>query len=165
MKRSRIALIAACIVGTAGIAAAADSSHSAHAGNDKHHRHMRHHFGGEPPFARLIQKLDLTDEQRQSLSSLIESSKPQQEALREQHRETMKAAMTTLPDDPNYPALIAKRKELASASIQQRSDLNVQIFALLTPEQKAQVPALIEEMKTRAKQWRARQDKREETRL
>jgi Spy/CpxP family protein refolding chaperone len=164
MKRSKIALIAACIVGTAGIAAAADSIHSAQAGNDKHHRHMRHHFG-EPPFARLVQRLDLTDEQRQSIRSLIESSKPQQEALREQHRETMKAAMTTLPDDPNYPALIAKRKELASASIQQRSDLNVQIFALLTPEQKAQVPALIEQMKTRAKQWRGRQSERDETHL
>jgi Spy/CpxP family protein refolding chaperone len=165
MKRSKIALIAACIVGTAGVAAAADSIHSVHAGNDKHHRRMRHPFGGEPPFARLVQKLDLTDEQRQSLRSLLESSQPQQIALREQHRQTMKAAMSTLPDDPSYPALIAQRKELANASIQQRSDLDVQIFALLTAEQKAQVPALIEEMKMRAKQWRGKKAERNETHL
>jgi Spy/CpxP family protein refolding chaperone len=154
MKLSKLALLAACVAGTVGMAAAQPDA-PANEPADVHHgrMHVMHHRG-EPPLARLVQKLDLTDAQRESLDSLLDSWKAQSEAFHAQMREAMKAATTTLPDDPNYLALIETRKQLASTAIEQRSDLNVQIFALLTPEQKAQVPQLIEEMKTQAKHWR-----------
>lgn len=166
MKRSSIALLAACIVGTASVGVAANSPHTAHTMEMRYGGTMhRHLWGGEPPLARLVQQLDLSDAQRQSIRSLLESAKPQHAALRKQQREAIKEAMNTLPDDPNYPAVVQKRKDLAAAAIQQRSDLNVQIYALLTPEQKAEVPALIEKMKARAKHWRAAKRDREKTQL
>lgn len=152
MKYSKIVLLAACIIGTAGIATAANATQSTQATEGRFRGPMHGHRGGHDlPLARLIQKLDLTDAQRQSVRSLLESAEPQRQALRERHRDAFKAGLTTLPDDPNYPALIQQRKELAAASIQQRADLNVQLYALLTPEQKAQIPELVEKMKERAK--------------
>jgi hypothetical protein len=62
--------------------------------------------------------------------------------------------------------MIEKRKQLAAQAIQQRSDLNVQIYALLTAEQKAQIPTLIEEMKTKMKERRAKPSRgKAETRM
>jgi periplasmic protein CpxP/Spy len=113
------------------------------------------HFRGEHSLAGLIQKLDLNDAQRENIRGILDASQSQRKALREQHHEAMKASLTTLPDDPNYLALVEKRKQLASEAIQQRSDLNAQIYAVLTPEQKAKVPQLIEEAKAQMKERRA----------
>lgn len=164
MKVARITLLATMLAASAGITAQAQDRAHGHGGKHPHRMHMVH-FGGEAPLARLVKKLELTDEQRQSLEALLESSETGRKDLHERQRANFEASLTTLPDDPGYPAMIEARKQLALESIQQRSDLNVQIYALLTPEQKAQVPALIEEMKTRARHWRGRQDKRDETRL
>ncbi len=160
MKLSKIALLATILTASASMTAAygQNTTHE-YAGQRSHRMHMAD-FAGEPPLARLVQKLDLTDEQRESLRALLDSSKAQRQSLREQQRANMQAALTTLPDDPSYLAMIEKRKQLAAEAIQQRSDLNVQIYGLLTPEQKAKVPALIEEMKATAKQRRGMRHRR-----
>jgi periplasmic protein CpxP/Spy len=113
------------------------------------------HFRGDHSLAGLIQKLDLTEAQRENIRRILDASQSQRKALREQHHEARQASLTTLPDDPNYLALVEKRKQLASEAIQQRSDLNAQIYAVLTPEQKAQVPQLIEEVRAQMKERRA----------
>lgn len=116
------------------------------------------HFGGamagEPSLVRVVEKLDLSDAQRASIRSLMDSSKAEKSAMRDEHREVMQASMRTLPDDPNYAALVEKRKQLATLGIQQRSDLNAQIYAVLTPDQKAKVPQLIEESRSKMKERR-----------
>ncbi len=165
MKMSRIALLATLIASTGISAAYANETAHRYEGRHPARMHMMG-FGGEPPLARLVQKLDLTQEQRQSLRSLLESTKAERKNLHEEQRANFEASLTVLPDDPSYPAMIEKRKQLASESIQQRSDLNVQIYALLTPEQKARVPALIEEVKTRMQERRTkRQHGKNETRM
>jgi periplasmic protein CpxP/Spy len=152
MKLSKIALLGALLAISAAVIG--QEAMDEHAG--KHRTHMHGFaFGGETPLVRLVQRLDLSEEQRQNLDSLVESKRAEQENLQEQQRANFEASLTTLPDDPAYPALVEKRKELASTAIQQRSDLNVQIYALLTPEQKAQVPQLIEEMRAHMKERRA----------
>jgi protein CpxP len=113
-----------------------------------------HFFDGGAPLAHVIHRLDLTDAQRQSIRDLYEAARPQHQALRAEQRELMEASRKTLPDDPNYQALVQKRKDLAAQAIQQRSDLEVQIFALLTPEQKAKVPALAADPPKPPRQWR-----------
>jgi periplasmic protein CpxP/Spy len=119
------------------------------------HGGMRvNHFSGGHSLAGLIEKLDLTEAQRENIRGILDASQSQRKAFREQHHEAMKASLTTLPDDPNYLALVEKRKQLASEAIQQRSDLNAQIYAVLTPEQKAQVPQLIEDVKAEMKERR-----------
>lgn len=159
MKLVRTTLLATILAASASVAAQAQEPSHEHGGKHVHRMHMMH-FGGEPPLARLVQKLDLTDEQRQSLEALLESSKDQRQSLHEQQRANFEASLTTLPDDPSYPAMIEKRKQLAVESIQQRSDLNVQIYALLTPEQKAKVPALIEETKAQMMERRGERHRR-----
>lgn len=168
MKPSKIALVAACIVGSAGIAASyAGTAQRAAPGAHHDRMHVHKHERHGPPLARLVQRLDLTDAQRQSVRSILESSAEQRRALRKEQRATMKATLSTMPDDPSYPALIDKRKQLASAAIQHRSDLNVQIYSLLTEEQKARLPMLIEEMQARMKKKheRRRDKTRNETNL
>jgi Spy/CpxP family protein refolding chaperone len=151
MKLSKIALLGALLAISAAV-----SGQEAMDEHAKHRMHMHGFaFGGETPLTRLVQRLDLSEEQRQNLDSLLDSKRAEQESLQEQQRANVEASLTTLPDDPAYPALVEKRKELASTAIQQRSDLNVQIYALLTPEQKARVPQLIEEMRAHMKERRA----------
>jgi Spy/CpxP family protein refolding chaperone len=155
MKRSKIALVAACLIGAAGLASAADTPHQPHGQGAPMPSAMRtHFFDGGAPLAHVIHRLDLTDSQRQSIRDLFEANRPQQQALRAEQREVMEASRKTLPDDPNYQALVQKRKDLAAQAIQQRSDLEVQIFALLTPEQKAKVPELAAEPRKPPRQWR-----------
>ena len=140
------ALVASTLMLTAGTFATAHPAE---------HGGMRgHNFRAEHSLAGLIQKLDLTDAQRENIRGILEASESQRKALREQHHTAMKASFTTLPDDPNYLALVEKRKQLASEAIQQRSDLNAQIYAVLTPEQKAQVPRLIEDVRAQMKERR-----------
>lgn len=160
MKMSKIALLAALMTCTGLTAAYAKDSAHERGGKHAARMHMMG-FGGEPPLARLVQKLDLSEEQRQSVRSLLESAKAERKSLHEQLRANFEASRTTLPDDPSYAAMIEKRKQLAAESIQQRSDLNVQIYALLTPEQKAKIPALIEEMKSHAKERGAMRHRRD----
>jgi len=170
MKKAKIFLLAACLAGAAGITSGALAETNAGQAQSPTvrmaHRHMHGHgHHGQPPLARLVQKLDLTQAQRQSLQSLLDATAAERKALREQQRALMKESFTTLPDSPNYPALVEKRKQLASAAIQQRSDLNVQIYALLTPEQKAEIPKLIEDMKSRAKERRGHRERGAQARL
>lgn len=140
------ALVASTLMLSAGtFAAAHPAEHGGMRGNN---------FRAEHSLAGLIQKLDLTDAQRENIRGILEASESQRKALREQHHAAMKASITTLPDDPNYLALVEKRKQLASEAIQQRSDLNSQIYAVLTPEQKAQVPQLIEQVKAQMRERR-----------
>jgi Spy/CpxP family protein refolding chaperone len=146
------ALVASALMLSAGTFAAAHPAE---------HVGMRaNHFRGEHSLAGLIQKLDLTQAQRENIRGILDASQAQRKALSDQHHATMKASLTTLPDDPNYLALVEKRKQLASEAIQQRSDLNSQIYALLTPEQKAQVPQLIEQVKAQMQERRGQRKQR-----
>lgn len=159
MKLSKIVLLTALFTLGTGLSAHAQNAGHDHAGKRMGRMHMTG-FAAHVPLARIVQKLDLTDSQRQSLTSLLQSAKTQRHSLHEQQRENFRASLATLPDDPAYPALIEKRKQLAADWIQHRSDLEVQIYALLTPEQKASLPALIEEMKANAKERRMKRPKR-----
>ena len=122
-------------------------------------------FLGEPSLVRVVEKLDLSDAQRASIRSLMDASNSERDAMRDEHREVFKAAMQTLPDDPSYAALVEKRKQLASQGIQQRSDLNSKIYAVLTPEQKAQVPQLIAETRSKMKERRGMKRRRGQAEL
>ena len=53
------------------------------------------------------------------------------------------ALMAASPTDANYPSLLATEKSNAAARVQAMSDIKSQIYAVLTPEQRAQVPSLI----------------------
>jgi periplasmic protein CpxP/Spy len=162
-SKLKSSLFAACAVMTlsGGVVYATDSTHSKPA--ERHgqmHRHGHGAHGGGSALMGTLKQLDLTAEQQQSVRSVFQSTADQRKALAEQSRANRAALASTLPDDPKYPALIAERKQLAAQRIQQSSDTESQIYALLTPEQKAKVPQLLAERKARweerRQQWQNR---------
>ena len=155
-NRFRTSLLAACAALTiaGGMAYAGSNTAEGHDARGQHRHGPMHRHGGAPLMATLKQ-LDLTAEQKQSVQAIYESTAEQRKALREQRRANRESLASTLPDDANYPGLIATQKQLAVDAIQQSSDLQTQIFAVLTPEQKAQVPQLMAERKARLDQRRA----------
>ncbi len=68
-------------------------------------------------------------------------------ALRTQMHSSMQALQTTLPDDPNYPAVVAaatqQSQQFAAAMVQHASDVRTQIYAILDANQKALLPQLL----------------------
>ena len=164
MKRVRHALLAGCAavaIAAGAFAASPDSGTDAgapvkapHGWGGPHHQGP----GGGLPFMGALKKLNLTAEQQQSIHGILGASKPQRESLREQEHANLAALATTMPDDPNYATLVQTQKTLAGNAIQLRSDLAVQLFAVLTPQQKAQLPQILADakakMQERRQQWR-----------
>ncbi len=157
-NKLRTSLLAAC----AALTIAGGMAHAGADGKDAsqrqgHHMHRGGHgpHGGAPLMGTLRQ-LDLTAEQKQNVRSVFETTKQQRAALRDQQRSNRTALASTLPDNPEYPALIAARKKLAADAIQQSSDTQTQVYALLTAEQKAQIPQLLAERQARREQQRER---------
>ncbi len=155
-NRFRTSLLAACAALTiaGGVAHAGTDTDGKEASQRHGQRHGQSHHHGDAPLLGTLKQLDLTTAQKQSIRSIFESNAPQRQALREQQHSNRTALASTMPDDPRYPALIATQKQLAADAIQQSSDTQTQIYALLTPEQKAQIPQLLAERQARREQRR-----------
>jgi Spy/CpxP family protein refolding chaperone len=140
-----LALASAMTLGTAAFAA----------GQDGGPRFGGHHGGHG--FGMAMQKLNLTDAQKTSIRNLVKTSfsqtKPQRDALRQQRQAF--EAMT--PDQVGYQAAATQLAQAEAAAtqnrVQQRAQLKAQIYALLTPQQKAQWATLKQEREQRRQQW------------
>ncbi|MBU2886890.1 periplasmic heavy metal sensor [Gilvimarinus agarilyticus] len=107
---------------------------------------------------RVIEKLELSDEQVSQIQLLTENFKsayPRDDSAREQHREQMQALMQAETFDPVVAqTLIDAKDERELAMMQLRFDLG----KVLSEEQREEVKAMQEKMKDRGKGGR---DKRE----
>ncbi len=107
---------------------------------------------------RLGDKLALTDEQRQTIKGLLESARPNMDAMRQEMRSNAEQLRTTQPDDPNYAAVVAqasqKAGELASRMVTDGSQLRAQIWQVLTPEQRTQLQTLQSQFRERMQERR-----------
>lgn len=139
-----LALASAMTLGTAAFAAGQD-------GGPRGGHHGGHGFG------MAMQKLNLTEAQKTSIHNLVKTSfsqnKPQRDALRQQRQAF--EAMT--PDQVGYQAAAAQLAQAEAAAtqnrVQQQAQLKAQIYALLTPQQKAQWATLKQEREQRRQQW------------
>lgn len=113
-NRFRNSLLAGCAALTiaGGIAYAgtnADGSSDQRPGSM--HRHRGHdglpHDGLRMMSA--LKQLDLTAEQQQSVRAVFDGNAEQRKALRERQRSNRDSLASTMPDDANYPALIAAK--------------------------------------------------------
>jgi protein CpxP len=165
MKSVKQFLVAACAITavSAGAYAATteiNSNTGAAAPSGAQQWHGTHHHGDHGPFLGALKQLNLTAAQQQSIRSLLETAKPQIQSLHKQLRTNGETLRSTPPDDGGYAALVATEKQLAAQSIQQRADLHTQIYALLTPQQKAQLPEVLAAIKAkheqRREQWKDR---------
>lgn len=113
----------------------------------------------------MLRGLDLTDEQKAQIKTITQASKETSQPIREQMKAN-REKLQTLSDDGNFDQAqvqeIANRQGALSAQmIVEKEKTKSQIYAILTPEQKAKAA----EMKARFKQKREqRMQKRAERR-
>lgn len=101
----------------------------------------RHGFGGRG-FGRIAGKLNLSDEQKTQVKTILEESKTQTKPLMEALRENRKQA-ATLGDDGSFNEeqvnrLAAGQADTMKQLFVEREKTKARIFAVLTPEQRAE---------------------------
>jgi len=102
--------------------------------------HRRHGFG----LRHLLSQLNLTAEQRARVQAIYAQSKPRVQQLMADSRATRQSLAATAPTDhPAYDTLLAQAKSDAAGRIQLASDVRGLIYNVLTPEQQAQIPAIL----------------------
>jgi Spy/CpxP family protein refolding chaperone len=156
-------LTVAGVVGAAGIASAqttggSTTSSTTTAPDQGHNRgHGWHgHRGGLllGVTLRATKQLNLTAEQQASIKTILSNAHAQAKAARASGQSL---DMTVLgnPGDPNYATALQSAKTFAANRIQTESELQGQIYNVLTAQQKAQLPAVLATMKAQAAQRRA----------
>jgi protein CpxP len=111
-----------------------------------------HHRGGH---GMMLRGLDLTDEQKAQVKTIMQSSKEASKPLREQMKAN-RQKLQTLSDSGNFDqaqvqALADEQGKLTAQMIVEKEKVKSQISAILTTEQKAKAA----EMKAQFKQKRA----------
>ncbi len=139
----------------AGLAAGAALAQSTSAGTDPSTstgqgyaaagRAWHRHAPGQH-FARLFRKLGLSADQKTQVQGILADAlaAQQKDAAQRQAARAQMAALAN-PGDPNYAAAVQTAKTRAADAIQRRSDLQVALYNVLTPQQKAQLTQLIAE--------------------
>jgi Spy/CpxP family protein refolding chaperone len=101
-------------------------------------------FGMRSPFQKAIEQLNLTPEQSAAIHSLYDAER-QQYADRARDAQADSVALLN-PGDPNHSAAVQAAQTRAAAEVQRRSTLEANIYNLLTPAQKAQLPSVLSAM-------------------
>jgi len=167
MKSNRnvgiLVLAAAGIVGAAGVVSAQTTAPSAStssattmapaAGHHRWHGHRGDLLLGVT--LRATRQLNLTPEQEASIKTILSNARAQAKAARASGQSQVDIAVLGNPGDPNYATALQSAKTLAANRIQTESELQGQIYNVLTAEQKAQLPAVLASMKAEAAQRRA----------
>ena len=104
--------------------------------------------------AGLAAQLNLTADQQASIKSILSNARAQAKAAQAAGTTT---DMTVLgnPGDPNYATALQTAKTHASTRLQNESELQGQIYNVLTAQQKAQLPTVLASIKAQAAQRRA----------
>lgn len=132
---------------TLAVAAPAASSGDTHHGR---HSHGHDHDMG-------LRKLDLTDAQRASIKQVMHSSVAQNKTQRDALRQQRDAFESMTPDQVGYQAAAARLAQVEGDAtrvrVQQKATIRAQIYAMLTPAQKAQMATLQTQRQARWQQW------------
>ncbi len=151
MKSTRMFVTAAVAAGAALVVATLSATLAgaqdapgvaAPPGAGPHHGGPGHDFGP----MHLYRQLGLSSEQQAGIKAIYTSAWPAMKALHEQERTNEAKLRQTSPDDPNYASVAAEVSQthgsLATQIAAKRADVRAQVYALLTPAQKAQLTAL-----------------------
>jgi Spy/CpxP family protein refolding chaperone len=118
-------------------------------------KHWQHRHGGMlvGVMLRATHQLNLTAEQQATIEGILSSARAQHAAA----ADTASVDLLTLanPGDPNYATALQNAKTAAAARLQKQVELQSQIYNVLTPDQKAKLPQVLADMKTKAEQRRA----------
>jgi periplasmic protein CpxP/Spy len=103
---------------------------------------------------RATKQLNLSSDQQTQIKSILSSARSQ---ARSQGGAGTGPDITVLgnPADPNYATALQSAKTAASNRIQQESELQSQVYNVLTTAQRAQLPSVLATMKAQMASWRA----------
>jgi Spy/CpxP family protein refolding chaperone len=120
-----------------------------------HWGHRGHQFGP----MHVLHKLNLSPEQKAQIKLLMTSAHTDSKTLMTSDLANRQSLASTAPTDSAYPDLLATAKANAATRVQKMSDLWGQVYTLLTPEQKAQIPSILaaerQQMEARRAAWQA----------
>jgi Spy/CpxP family protein refolding chaperone len=162
MKLNRtlsLLLVATATVGTGAAMAAASttttpSATTAPAPGGKHWHHG-HRGGGMlvGVMLRATRQLNLTADQEASIKSILSNARAQRQA----DAGTASIDMMTLanPGDPNYATALQSAKAAAASRLQNEVQVQSQIYNVLTADQKARLPQVLADMKSKFEARRA----------
>jgi Spy/CpxP family protein refolding chaperone len=120
-----------------------------------HKWHGRHHGGMMLGMTlRATKQLNLSAEQQASIKSIMASARAQMKAAHAAGQAPVDMTVLGNPGDANYATALQSAKTLAANHIQQESELQGQIYNVLTAQQKAQLPTVLASMKAQAQQRR-----------
>ncbi|HEY6484517.1 MAG TPA: hypothetical protein VIY54_13420 [Steroidobacteraceae bacterium] len=118
----------------------------------------KHHWGHRGGMlvgitVRAVRQLNLSSEQQATIKGILS-------AARAQHQQNAAAGALDLsvlgnPGDPNYAAAIQNLKTRAAARLQSEMELQSQIYNVLLPAQRTQLPQVLASMQAQAAQRRA----------
>jgi Spy/CpxP family protein refolding chaperone len=89
----------------------------------------------------VLHELKLSDAQHQQVKAILEQARAERQAAAPPAAADQLALAD--PGDPNHAAAVATAKLRAADHIQHLSDVQQQLYAVLTPAQQAQLPTLL----------------------
>jgi Spy/CpxP family protein refolding chaperone len=104
---------------------------------------------------RATKQLNLTAEQQASIKTILSTARAQAKAAHAANASSVDMSVLGNPGDANYATALQSAKSLASTRIQNESEIQGQIYNVLTAQQKAQLPTVLASMKAQAAQRRA----------
>lgn len=135
----------AAMVGTA-MADQAGTDQGASTASTQHHPMRGRPFGAMPgEFMRALKQLNLTSDQQQSIHTLVAAARSAQAS---QAGAQLRTQLEN-PGDSGYAAAVQEAMQRASNRVQALSDLQVQIYNVLTADQKAQLPTVLAQLQAR----------------
>lgn len=146
MKPIRTTFYVFCLTAAlGGVAIASAATQTSTATDAPNHASLRHggHGGPDGNLHRVLDQLDLTAEQKTQIRAIFDQAKPQLQAVRESGRANRDQLDVMPPTDPAYAVLLTFAKSNAADQIQLMSDLWTQVYAKLTPDQRARIPGIV----------------------
>lgn len=165
MKKLTVAILSIILVASGAMFIFAQDGTANKDGKRGFGKRGGHHRGGGMRGGMMLRGLDLTDEQKAQVKTIMQASKETSKPIREQMKAN-REKLQTLSDSGNFDqaqvqAIANQQGALSAQMIVEKEKVKSQINALLTPEQKAKAA----EMKAQFKQKREeRKQKRAERR-
>lgn len=153
-KTTSLGLILASALTLSTLAIAGPSGQGGQEGG-RHQGHHGHHEGMRHAFA----KLNLSDAQKASIKQITQASREQNKGQWQALRSQREAFGQMTPDQVGYQAAASRlaqaEGDATRVRIEQRAKVQAQIYAVLTPTQKAQLLTMRNEREARRAQWKA----------
>jgi Spy/CpxP family protein refolding chaperone len=147
IQRTAILVLATLGLGSLAQAETTPDAAPAIAPTQWHHSARDYERGPRGGMLHVLHQLNLDDAQKQQVHAITSSARTQWRSQNALDAGDLVALGN--PGDPNHAAALAAAKARAAQRIENWSDVQQQIYAVLTPAQQAQLPQLLSEMQNR----------------